>query len=157
VATVLLTESCQDATTGKMMVKEGPLMEQHDQPTAQSPLDTVQQEIKQPPKHTEIRGKIFDGNSGLPLAGAHVRIRGSKQRAVTDSAGKFNLLSNNSSFVELEVSSPQFIPQTVQLNSKSDWKHVKVMMQEESFKMGDFSIEDDAANEVKVDCKNEKE
>jgi hypothetical protein len=157
-ATVLFTESCsQESTVGKIAIEDEPKVEQHNGSTTGMPLVTEQEINKQPLSSNEIRGEIFDVDTGLPVEGARVHIQGSKRKAVTDSKGRFSLLSDIGNSVTLEVSANNFFTKTVQLNNKSDWMHVKVMINEEAFKMGEVMVvEDEAASKIIENCKNEK-
>lgn len=139
-ASVLFFQSCRTRTTGIVSVKERPSIEAiKDQKKDSVAVDKDSTHPKPP---AEIKGKILNDESGLPVAGARVNIAGSKQKAVTDSKGRFSLLSDNNNSVTLEVSAQNFYTKTVQLNSKNDWTHVKVMLTEEAFIMGEIAAED---------------
>jgi len=150
-ATVLFFESCNDTTTGEIEVLEKPAVQQG---VKEEPAKVG---VIKDPEWTlvpEIKGKILIEGSDLPVAGAQVRITGSKQKVVTDSKGSFSLLVENNNSVTLEVSAENFYTKTVQLNSKSDWAHVKVMLFEKAFIMGEIAAEEVSGS--KKDCKKEK-
>jgi hypothetical protein len=119
-ATGLFFESCNDTTTttGVVVCEKPSVQKGGVEDTAKVATGVINDPI--PILIPEIKGKILDEGSGLPVAGAEVRIVGSKQKAVTDSKGRFSLLSDNSDKVTLEVSASNFFKKSVQLNSKSD-------------------------------------
>lgn len=153
-ASVLFFESCNDATTG-VVVCEKPAVQQGagEEPTLGKVV--IADDTTRAKPVAEIKGKILNGGSGLPVAGAEVRIAGSTKKTVTDSKGRFSLLSENRNAISLEVSAQNFHTKTVQLDSKSDWAHVKVMINEEAFIMGEIAVSDE--NGSKKDCKKEKQ
>lgn len=155
-ASVLFFESCNDATTTtgvvlceKPVVKPG---EAEEPAVGKSAVNVDPVPILIP----EIKGKILEEGSGLPVAGAVVRIVGSKQKAVTDSKGRFSLTSDNNNTVILEVSAQHFYTKTIQLNSKSDWAHVNVMINEKAFIMGEIAADNEVINDT-TNCKKEKQ
>lgn len=152
-ATVLFFESCNDTTTGKVVcekpaVQKGEI-EEHTVGMVLTAEDTT--ELKLP---AEIKGKVFNKETSLPVAGAEVRIAGSRQKTITDSHGIFSLLGDNTNAVTLDVSAQNFYTKTVQLNNKSDWAHVKVMLNEEAFIMGEIAAEDTGGK--KEECKSKE-
>jgi hypothetical protein len=152
-ATVLFFESCNDTTTGEV-VCEKPAVQQGvvDEPTMGVALAVVDTTKPYPP--AEIKGKILCEGSDLPVAGAQVRIAGSKQKVVTDSKGGFSLSVENINPITLEVSAENFYTKTVQLNNKSDREHVKVMLFEKAFIMGEIAAEDVSGK--KEECKSKE-
>jgi hypothetical protein len=113
-------------------------------------IDTTQQSKPL----AEIKGKVFNNGTDLPVAGAEVRIVGSKQKTVTDSQGRFRFSGDIDNAVTLEVSAPHFYTKTVQLNGKSDWAQVKVMLNEEAFIMGEIAAEDVSGKKVECNTKD---
>lgn len=152
-ASVLLIESCDESTTGEIDVR--PSVEIVEEETMGKVADDGNPACSQ--SQTEIKGAIFNEDSGLPVAGAQVRIPGIKQTAVTDAMGKFSLLSDNVDFVILEVSAPHFSTKTVQLDNKTDWVHVKVSIKER-FMMGAVLVQenDETINRAIENWKKEK-
>jgi hypothetical protein len=155
-ATVLFFESCNDTTTGEV-VCEKPAVQQgavegHTVGMVPAAVDTTQSKVP-----AEIKGKVFNVGTSLPVAGAEVYIVGSKQKAVTDSKGRFSLTSEDHNTITLEVSAQNFFTKTVQLNSKGDWEHVKVMLAEEAFIMGEIAVDNGVTNNDTAGCKKEKQ
>lgn len=151
-ASVLFFESCNDTTTGKVVCEKPAVQQGAIEDSAKVTVAVNVDPI--PILIPEIKGKILNEGSGLPVAGAHVRIAGNKQKTVTDSQGRFSLSVENSNSVILEVSAENFYTKTVQLNNKSDWAHVNVMIYEKAFIMGEIAAEDVSDN--KEECKSKE-
>jgi hypothetical protein len=62
-----------------------------------------------------LRGRVVDGNSGEPLAGAYVRVLGSVLGAVTDDKGEFRVATTIADPVLVEVSYVGYQSQRVSL------------------------------------------
>lgn len=155
-ASVLFFESCNDTTTTTGVVLcEKPVVQKGEvEDTAKVEVGVNNDPI--PIMIPEIKGKILEEGSGLPVAGAVVRIVGSKQKAITDSKGRFSLTSDNNNTVILEVSAQHFYTKTIQLNNKSDWAHVNVMINEKAFIMGEIAADNEVMNDT-TNCKKEKQ
>jgi hypothetical protein len=156
-ATGLFFESCNDTTTttGVVLCETPSVQKGGAADTARVEIGVINDPM--PILIPEIKGKILDEGSGLPVASAEVRIVGSKQKAVTDPKGRFSLTSdNNNTTVILEVNAQHFYTKTIQLNSKSDWTHVNVMINEKAFIMGEIAADYEVRNDT-IDCKKEKQ
>ncbi|WP_165760198.1 carboxypeptidase-like regulatory domain-containing protein [Niastella populi] len=149
-AGMLFFESCDDSTTGE--VERVEIVEDNEVLGKIAVDDSVT--CHQPP--LEINGKVYNLNTGLPVAGAQVRLLGStREAAVTDSMGKFSLGNDTGKAVILEVTAQNFFTNTVQLNNYADWNDVEVAIKEEAL-MGAVLVQLDTTSKGKEKCKKEK-
>jgi hypothetical protein len=148
-AGMLFFESCDDSTTGE--VERVEVVEDNE---TLGKISVDEDSVCTRP--TEIKGTIVNLESGLPVAGAQVRLFGSTQTAaVTDSMGKFSLGNDTGNAVALEVTAPNFYTNTVQLNNYADLKDVKVAIKEDVYIKGEVVIIEDK-NGTKKACKNKE-
>lgn len=143
-ATLLFTEA---KAQGKPVIKKKPAVHQMDLLPRVGTIAVEQPNDPLPPK--EINGRVLD-ESSMPVAGATVRIIGTTRGVTADTAGNFRFLIDKGDTVSLEISAIGYKTKTVLIDSKTNWKDVKVLLYMEYLIMGGITFEEKVPKKVKV-------
>jgi hypothetical protein len=142
-ATFLITESYaqgkpvvkkKPVTTKKPVNRNKPNIQPGDLYPMMGAVAVIEPDVLPMPR--EISGAVLDKNINEPVAGASIWLKGSTKGTVADTNGVFHLKVEKGDSVTLEITAIGYEPETMVVDSKTNWQDIKVLMDQRAVTMG---------------------